>query len=114
MSVAQPEATDEESSNLPWFVYDRHLHLLHTAGSLSDAEAWAIGHWGIVEVADRQQLDDHDYWYLLLAAPQESGFCRVTTRRGSCAKTGLRPWAGTRKPCRATRRNSAATCAARP
>ena len=74
MSVAQPEATDEESSNLPWYVYDRHLHLLHTAGSLSDAEAWAIEHWGIVEVADRQQLDDHDYWYLLLAAPQESGF----------------------------------------
>ena len=56
------------------YVYDRHLHLLHTAGSLSEAEAWAIEHWGIVEVADRQQLDDHDYWYLLLAAPQESGF----------------------------------------
>ena len=74
MSVAKPEATDGEPSNLPWYVYDRHLHLLHTAASLDDAEAWAIGHWGIVEVADRQQVDAHDYWYLLLAAPQESGF----------------------------------------
>ena len=74
MSVAQPEATDEESSNLPWYVYDRHLHLLHIAGSLTDAEAWAVEHWEVVEVADRQEVDAHDYWYLLLAAPQESGF----------------------------------------
>ena len=76
MSVAQPEATGAESSNLPWYVYDRHLHLLHIGDSLEDAEAWAIEHWEVVEVADRQQVDDHDYWYLLLAAPQESGLSR--------------------------------------
>lgn len=74
MSVAPPERADEERSDLPWYVYDRHIHLLHIAGSLSDAEAWAIEHWGVVEVADREQVDAHDYWYLLLAAPQESGY----------------------------------------
>lgn len=74
MSVGPPARTDEERSELPWYVYDRHANLLYIAGTLTDAEAWAIEHWGVVEVADRQQVDAHDYWYLLLAAPQESGY----------------------------------------
>ena len=74
MSVAPPAGTDEEFSALPWYVYDRHVHLLYVAGDLADAEAWAIEHWRVVEVAQRQQVDAHDYWYLLLAAPQDSGY----------------------------------------
>jgi len=61
-----------ESAQLPWYVYDRHANLLHIAGSLTDAEAWAVDHWGVVEVADREEIDEHDYWYLLLTAPDES------------------------------------------
>jgi hypothetical protein len=74
MSVRPPARTDEQRSELPWYVYDRHLHLLYVAGSLGAAEEWAVKHWGVVEVADKQQVDTHDYWYLLFAAPRESGF----------------------------------------
>ncbi|MDP3967032.1 MAG: hypothetical protein Q8Q02_02030 [Nocardioides sp.] len=56
---------------VPWYVYDRNQDLLHIAPTLTEAEAWAIAHWGVVEVADREEVADHDYWYLLFAAPQE-------------------------------------------
>jgi hypothetical protein len=65
---AAPKGPDE-----PWYVYDRHLNLLHVAMTLADAEAWAIQHWGVVEVADREEVEENDYWYLLFAAPDESG-----------------------------------------
>lgn len=58
----------------PWYVYDRHLNLLHIATTLADAEAWAIRHWGVATIADREQVAENDYWYLLFAAPQEEGY----------------------------------------
>lgn len=74
MDVTPPPETIEIGSEAPWYVYDRYNDLLHIAVTLADAEAWAIAHWGVVEVADREQIDAHDYWYLLLAAPGESTF----------------------------------------
>lgn len=74
VSIAPPPRTPPQGSDDPWYVYDRHLNLLHVATTLGDAEAWAIRHWEVVEVADREQVDDNDYWYLLFAAPQEAGY----------------------------------------
>lgn len=68
-----PEDTGEHTNAL-WYVYDRHHNLLHIAATLAEAEAWATGHWGVVEIAHREEVATHDYWYLLLAAPQESGY----------------------------------------
>ncbi len=74
MSAAPPPGTIEDGPEAPWYVYDRHANLLHITPTLADAEAWAITHWGVVEVADREQVDAHDYWYLLYAAPEEAGY----------------------------------------
>jgi len=74
ISITPPPATAEESSDQPWYVYDRHLDLLHVAKTLAEAEAWAIQHWAVVEVADREQVEENDYWYLLFAAPEEAGY----------------------------------------
>lgn len=63
-----------DRDELPWYVYDRNLNLLHIAATLAEAEASAIGHWGVVEIADREEVAAHDYWYLLFAAPQKSGY----------------------------------------
>ena len=73
MSTAPPPRTPPQGSDDPWYVYDRDQKLLHVATTLAEAEAWAIQHWGVVEVADREQVDDNDYWYLLFAAPEEAG-----------------------------------------
>lgn len=59
---------------MPWYVYDRHANLLQVADTLRDAETWAVAHWGVVEVAGREQVDDHDFWYLLLTAADASKF----------------------------------------
>ena len=69
-STPQTDAADEGSKE-PWYVYDRDQNLLHVALSMAEAEAWAIEHWGVVEVADREQVEDNDNWYLLFAAPGE-------------------------------------------
>jgi hypothetical protein len=74
MSDTPPSKDLGEDSTAPWYVYDRHLDLLHIAATLAEAEAWATGHWGVVEIADREEVASHDYWYLLFAAPQESGY----------------------------------------
>lgn len=58
----------------PWYVYDRHLNLLRIAATLAEAEGWANGHWGVVKVADREEVASHDYWYLLFAAPATAGY----------------------------------------
>ncbi len=73
MSAAPPPATPPESPGEPWYVYDRHLNLLHVAMTLADAETWAIQHWDVVEVADRELVEENDYWYLLFAAPDGTG-----------------------------------------
>jgi hypothetical protein len=74
MSTAPPPEATEVSVDEPWYVYDRHLNLLHTSETLADAEAWAIAHWGVVEVADREEVALHDYWYLLFAAAEKAGY----------------------------------------
>lgn len=74
MSSAPPPEGAGESSVEPWYVYDRHLNLLQIGPSLTEAEAWAIRHWGVVEVADREQVEEHDYWYLLFAAAGQDGY----------------------------------------
>lgn len=74
MSAAPPPETDEGDPDAAWYVYDRNLNLLRIEDTLALAEAWAVAHWKVVEVADRERIDDHDYWYLLLAAPGEAGY----------------------------------------
>ena len=71
--TAPPEAQGTDGPDLRWYVYDRHATLLHVAGTLSDAETWAVTHWGVVEVGDREEVADNDYWYLLLAAMPDKG-----------------------------------------
>jgi len=73
MSQAAPPANIADGSDEPWYVYDRHANLLYIAPTLAAAESWAVTHWGVQEIADREQVDAHDYWYLLFAAPQEAG-----------------------------------------
>lgn len=73
MCAAPPTAALPDGLDEPWYVYDRHLNLLHVATTLAEAEAWAIHHWHVVEVADREQVEENDYWYLLFAAAAESG-----------------------------------------
>ena len=103
MSTAPPPWTAPEGSDGPWYVYDRHLDLLHVAVALADAEAWAIRHWGVIEVADREQVDENDYWYLLFAAPQQAGYtsrdyqARIV-RRDRVVDIGLDPDAPPRFP----------------
>lgn len=74
MSTSPPPETIDDASDAAWYVYDRDLNLLHIDASLTEAEAWAVAHWRVVEVAEREQIDAHDYWYLLLAAPDEAGY----------------------------------------
>lgn len=71
--VAPPAGTPSDRPDEPWYVYDRHLNLLAIEMTLADAEAWAIRHWGVVEVAGRELIENNDYWYLLFAAPDETG-----------------------------------------
>jgi hypothetical protein len=68
--VSEPLADEHRHTapDLPWYVYDRHATLLHVADTLQQAEAWAFDHWDVVEVADREQVADNDFFYLLLAA----------------------------------------------
>jgi len=80
----------------PWYVYDRHQNLLRVAMSLAEAEAWAIQHWGVVEVADREQVEENDYWYLLFAAQGDPGsvsrdYQARITRRDRVIAMGLNP-----------------------
>lgn len=74
MSDTPPPEDLGEDPKAPWYVYDRHLNLLHIEATLAEAEAWATEHWGVVEIADREEVASHDYWYLLFAAPQKSGY----------------------------------------
>lgn len=74
MSDTPPPADPGEELDLPWYVYDRHQNLLHISPTLAAAEAWAINHWEVVEVADREEVATNDYWYLLFAAPHETGY----------------------------------------
>jgi hypothetical protein len=60
-------------SEMPWYVYDRHADLLHVAASFQDAEAWAFAHWDVAEVGNREEIADHDYWYLLFASMPNPG-----------------------------------------
>jgi len=60
---------------LPRYVYDRHANLLRVAESLAAAEAWAFAHWGVVQVGDREEVAENDYFYLLYAEqPPEGDF----------------------------------------
>lgn len=77
MKEAVPPTNIADGADEPWYVYDRHANLLHIAPTLADAESWAVTHWDVQEIADREQIDAHDYWYLLFAAPQEG---RYTSR----------------------------------
>jgi hypothetical protein len=74
MSVTPDSETAEGGGELPWYVYDRHANLLHVAGTLDEAESWAFTHWDVASVGDREEVEANDYFYLLLARPEESGF----------------------------------------
>lgn len=74
MAAAPPREMDEADPDMAWYVYDRNLNLLRIEDTLTLAEAWAVGHWKVVEVADRELIDNHDYWYFLLAAPDEGSY----------------------------------------
>jgi len=96
MSTAPPPGTSSERPGDPWYVYDRHQNLMHVAMTLDEAEAWAIQHWDVVEVADREQVEENDYWYLLFAAPDETGsasrdYHARITRRDQVIAMGLNP-----------------------
>ena len=74
MSV-HPAEESADADRLPWYVYDRHVNLLRVADSFAAAEAWAFAHWGVVEVAEREEIGENDYFYLLFAEkPQEGDF----------------------------------------
>lgn len=73
MSVPPLEDGVELDARLPWYVYDRHADLLRVEDDFSEAEAWAFGHWGVVEVGTREQVADNDYFYLLYAAKPQNG-----------------------------------------
>jgi hypothetical protein len=74
MSVLQDPETADGGAEMPWYVYDRHANLLHITSTLARAEAWAFEHWNVVSVGDREEIEANDYFYLLLARPDESGF----------------------------------------
>ena len=103
MSDAPPPDTTLEASDDTWYVYDRHLNLLHVTATLAQAETWAIEHWEIVEIADREELNQDDFWYLLLAAPGRAGYtsrdyqARIT-RRTRVTAMGWDPDASRRFP----------------
>ena len=93
----------EDGSSLPWYVYDRHAELMHIADTLLDAEAWAFSHWDIVEVGDREQIAEHDFFYLLLAkldvdAFQSRDFQVRITRQDRVAAIGRDTKATPRHP----------------
>ena len=74
MSVLPDPESADGWADLPWYVYDRHANLLHIASTLAQAEAWAFQHWNVASVGDREEIEANDYFYLLLARPDESGF----------------------------------------
>lgn len=74
MSVPTEPQTPDENSQPPWYVYDRYSDLLHIAQTLPDAEAWCVQHWGVVEVRDREEVTENDYWYLLLKPKPDQSF----------------------------------------
>jgi hypothetical protein len=74
MSVLPDPESAEAGAEMLWYVYDRHANLLHIASTLDNAEAWAFKHWDVANVGDREEIDANDYFYLLLARPEESGF----------------------------------------
>ena len=96
MTDGPPPDAAEEASDDTWYVYDRHLNLLQVTATLARAEAWAIEHWEVVEIADREEVDVNDYWYLLLAAPDATGYAsrdyqaRIT-RRDRSHRHGVGP-----------------------
>jgi len=69
----EPQPTDEDAQ-LPWYVYDRYATLLHVAHTLPEAEAWAFANWGVVEIGDREEVADNDYWYLLMTPKPDQKF----------------------------------------
>lgn len=72
--TGQPEDANTEE-RLTWYVYDRHANLLRICHSFATAEAWAFAHWEVVQVGDREEIAENDYFYLLYAAkPQEGDF----------------------------------------
>jgi hypothetical protein len=70
----RPDDSEDSEGEATWYVYDRHATLLHVTATLERAEAWARRHWNVVEVADREEVEANDFYYLLFAAPEESGF----------------------------------------
>jgi len=74
MSVHPDPEAAEGGAQVPWYVYDRHANLLHVTSTLAQAEAWAFTHWDVDSVGGREEVDANDYFYLLLAKPEESGY----------------------------------------
>ena len=73
MCVSEGDERADADAGHQWYVYDRHANLLRTADSLAEAEAWAFRHWGVVEVGDREELAENDYFYLLFAEKSPEG-----------------------------------------
>lgn len=74
MTVPPEAQPPGDGARLPWYVYDRYANLFHIAPTLQEAEAWAFSHWGVVEVANREEVEDNDFWYLLLTPKPDQSF----------------------------------------
>ena len=74
MSAPPDSVVTEDGSSLRWYIYDRHAELMHIADSLTEAESWAFSYWGVVEVGDREEIAEYDFFYLLLAKLEEDSF----------------------------------------
>lgn len=104
MGEPRGEASVVREARLPWYVYDRHANLLRVADTFEDAEAWAFAHWGVVEVGDREEVAENDYFYLLYAEKPPEGdfhardFQARITRRDRVVALGRDPGARPRYP----------------
>ena len=102
MSAPPEGEVSETASRLPWYVYDRHAELMYVAESLAEAEAWAFSYWGVIEVGDREEVAENDFFYLLLAKPEEPfrsrDFQARILRRDRVEAIGRDPEASPRHP----------------
>ena len=73
MKTSTPQDPRDQDSQALWCVYDRHLDPLHLAATLTEAEAWATGHWRATQTADGDAVAPHDHCYLLSAVPRDTG-----------------------------------------
>jgi hypothetical protein len=102
MSAPPEGEVIEGGSQLPWYIYDRDAELMHVAANLAEAGAWAFLYWDVLEVGDREEVAENDYFYLLLARRRESfrsrDFQARILRRDRVTAIGYDPEAIPRHP----------------